>query len=136
MAMIGTDLDSMVKAMVVACMLPYVWAIIAKKLGGFGASDNQNPRAFLAKLDGMAARANAVQANSFEGLPIFLAGVWVASYCFVPQVLINGYAWGYVVLRVLFGVCYLANWAILRSVVWALSLACSLMLYVLAMRMV
>lgn len=136
MAMVGTDLDSMIKAMVVACILPYVWAILAKKLGGFGTRHNQDPRAFLAQLEGMAARANAAQANSFEGLPMFLAGVWVASYCFVPQVLINGYAWGYVVLRVLFGVCYLANWAILRSVVWALSLACSLMLYVLAMRMV
>ncbi|ENV49147.1 hypothetical protein L292_0894 [Acinetobacter junii CIP 107470 = MTCC 11364] len=34
---------------IVACLLPYVFTLIAKSKGGFQAKDNQNPREFLAK---------------------------------------------------------------------------------------
>ncbi len=50
---------------IVACLLPYVFTLIAKSKGGFK-QDNQNPREFLAKTTGLAARANAVQQNSFK----------------------------------------------------------------------
>lgn len=134
--LVGSELKSAIVAMVVACGLPFVWAMVAKVLGGFKAKDNQNPRAFLANLQGLPARANAIQANSFESLPMFLAGVLLAIYCFVPQPVINSIAWLYVLLRIGFGVCYLANWATLRSILWALSMACVMMLFWWAMRMV
>lgn len=131
----GTGLSSAIWAMLIAGLLPFGWAIVAKILGGFKAKDNLNPRAFLANLEGLPARANAVQANSFESLPLFLAGVLLAVYCFVPQVIINGYAWAYVGLRILFGLAYLANLAILRSIIWGLSMVCVLMLFVLSVKM-
>lgn len=132
----GTGLASAIKAMAVACVLPFVWAILAKWLGGFKGNDNLNPRAFLATLDGLPARANAVQVNSFESLPMFLAGVFLAIYCFVPQTIVNGYAWAYVGLRIIYGVAYLYNWATLRSIIWGLSMVCIAMLFMMSLKMV
>ena len=60
--------------------MPYVFTILAKVTGGFKPRDNQNPRDFLAKTTGLAARANAVQQNSFESLPLFIAAVLMAEY--------------------------------------------------------
>lgn len=135
-ALVGTTLSSAIFAMMTACFLPFVWAIVAKWQGGFRSKDNANPREFLAKTAGVAARANATQANSFESLPMFLVAVLLAVYCFVPQPIINGMAWMYVFLRMGYGVCYLANLATLRSVLWALSMTCIVMLFVLSARMI
>lgn len=132
----GTGLGSTIKAMMVACILPFVWAMATKKLGGFKLKDNSQPRDFLSQLSGMAARANAAQANSYESLPMFLAGVLLALYTFVPQIVVNGYAWAYVILRVLFGLCYIFDWVILRSITWMLSLACIFMLFIMSLKMV
>lgn len=132
----GVGIKSAIIAMMMACGLPFAWAMIAKWQGGFRLKDNENPRAFLAKTTGLSARANAVQANSFESLPMFLAATLLAIYCFVPQVVVNGLVWLYVLLRLGFGICYLANWATLRSILWALSMACVFMLFWLSIRMV
>ena len=123
-------------AMMVACILPFAWSAVAKMMGGFTNQDNSNPREFLANLTGLPARANAAQANSFETLPMFLAGVLVAMYCFVPQALVNTLAWLYVIIRVGYGVAYLLNLATLRSLLWALSMACIGLLFVFALRFV
>ena len=60
------SISGIVYLILIACLLPYVFTMIAKKTAGFKGRDNQNPREFLAKCDGLAARANAVQQNSFE----------------------------------------------------------------------
>lgn len=131
----GQGFDAAIMAMLVACLLPFVWTIVGKLMGGFRDRDNADPRAFWARSTGLASRANAAQANSFETLPMFLAAVIVAMQFFVPQQVINGIAWLYVLLRVAYGLAYLKNWALLRSVIWALSLGCILMLFILATRM-
>ena len=68
-------IDGIIYLILIACILPYVFTIIAKVAGGFTLADNQNPREFLAKTTGFSARANAVQQNSFESyrclLPLF-----------------------------------------------------------------
>lgn len=128
----GTGLDSAIYAMMAACFLPFVWAMIAKWRGGFVTKNNQNPRVFLAQTTGLASRANATQANSFESLPMFLVAVSMAIYCFVPQSAINSLAWLYVILRIGFGVCYLTNLATLRSLIWGLSMACIGILFILS----
>lgn len=123
-------------AMMIACALPFVFALLAKVIGGFGNQDNQNPRVFLANLTGMAARANAAQQNSYESLPMFLASVLLAMNLFVPQLLINFFAMAYVVLRVFYGLAYLLNLATVRSILWGLSMACIFMLFYYAFRIV
>lgn len=132
--LVGQTLDVAIYAMMAACFLPFVFTIIAKLSGGFRPADNANPRAFLAKTTGRAARANAAQANSFESLPMFLAATTVAMYCFVPQDVINSLAWLYVFIRIAYGVAYIINAAMLRSVLWFLSMACIAMLFVLSIR--
>lgn len=134
--MVGNSIDTAIIAMLIACLLPFGFAILAKVLGGFKAIDNKAPREFFAKTTGISARANAVQANSFETLPMFLAGVILAMYCFVPQTIINSLACFYLLLRVVYGVCYLTNLATLRSIFWAASMGCVIMLFVLSAKMV
>lgn len=122
-------------AMMTACFLPFVFAIVAKALGGFTPKDNANPRIFLAITTGMASRANAVQVNSFESLPMFLAAVILAMLFFVPQQVVNNFAWMYVVIRIAYGMAYVFNLALFRSILWALSMVCIMMLFYVSMRM-
>ena len=118
-----------------ACLLPYVFTIIAKFAGDFKVSDNKNPREFLAKTTGLAARANAVQQNSFESLPLFIAAILMAEYMVVPQSIIMLLGIAYLALRLIYGICYLANIATLRSIIWFLSMACPIYLLILVIRL-
>lgn len=126
---------SVILSMVVACLLPTIFAAAAKMLGGFKVKDNEHPRAFLNNLTGAAARANAAQQNSYETLPVFLAAVVVALLFFVPLSIVAKLAWLYVILRLIYGLAYIGNWATFRSIIWALSMACPLLLFYLAVRL-
>lgn len=119
-----------------ACLLPYVFTLIAKKASGFSAKDNQNPRLFLANTTGLASRANAVQQNSFESLPLFIAAVLMAEYMVIPQSFIMTLGIAYLILRIIYGICYLANWATLRSIIWTLSMLCPVCLLLLIIKIV
>jgi uncharacterized MAPEG superfamily protein len=103
-------------------LLPYVAAGIAKK--GFEDYDNGQPRAWLAKQTGFRARANAAQANIFESLPFFFAAVIIASFMHAPQARIDLLALGFVVARIAYLICYIANWPTTRSIVWLCGIAC------------
>lgn len=131
-----SGIDGIIYLILIACLLPYVFTIIAKASGGFKAADNQNPREFLAKTTGLAARANAVQQNSFESLPLFIAAILMAEYMVVSQHLIMMLGIAYIVLRIIYGICYLANISVLRTIIWALSLACPIILLLLVIRIV
>ncbi len=128
-------INGIIYLILAACLLPYVFAMIAKMVGGFKAKDNQNPREFLAKTTGLAARANAAQQNSFEGLPLFIAAILMAEYMVVPQSIVMNLGIAYLVLRILYGICYLANWAMLRSIIWLLALLCPIFLLVITLKL-
>lgn len=112
-------------------LLPFAFAMIAKA----GARDftNRTPRAFLADLEGWRQRANWAQQNTFEALPLFLAGVIVAHQLAAPQVWVNALAAAFLGLRVLYGAAYIADQAALRSLVWFASLACTVALWLVGM---
>ncbi|WP_296277791.1 MAPEG family protein [uncultured Acinetobacter sp.] len=129
-------IDGIIYLILIACILPYVFTIIAKVAGGFTLADNQNPREFLAKTTGFAARANAVQQNSFESLPLFIAAILMAEYMVIPQHLIMMLGIAYIVLRIIYGICYLANISTLRSIIWFLSMACPVLLLLMIIRMI
>ena len=110
-----------------ACVLfmglfPYVAAGIAKK--GFEQYDNSMPRQWLAKQTGFRARANAAQANLFESLPLFFAAIIIATLQNAPQSRIDLLAVGFVMARIAYLICYVANWSTLRSIVWLVGLIC------------
>lgn len=134
-ALIPDTANVAIWTMIIASALPLVLAIIAKALGGFSMADNSHPREVVDKYTGSAARANAAQQNSYESLPIFLASVIVAMLFFVPQVVVNYLAVMYVGLRVIYSLAYIVNLPTLRSIIWALSMACCFMLFYLALRM-
>ncbi len=117
-----------------ACALPIVCAGLAKS-GSFGRPrreggyDNHDPRAWLANLTGRKARANAAQANSFEALPLFIAGVLVAQQMGAPQASVDALAMGFFAARVAYIAAYLADRANLRSAIWFVGVGCSVALF-------
>ena len=120
--------------LLIACLLPIACAGIAK-WPGFGKSrreggfDNHNPRQWLAGLEGFQARANAAQSNSFEALPIFIAGVLVAEHLRASQPVIDALALAVVAARIGYIGAYLGDRASLRSVLWTLGLACCIAMF-------
>ncbi len=108
-------------------LLPYVAAGIAKK--GFEGYDNSAPRQWLAKQTGFRARANAAQANLFESLPFFFAAVIIASIAQAPQARIDLLAVGFVLARIAYLGCYVANWPTTRSIVWSIGILCVVSLF-------
>ena len=108
-------------------LLPYVAAGIAKK--GFEGYDNGMPRQWLAKQTGFRARANAAQANIFESLPFFFAAVIIASVAHAPQDRIDLLAMGFVIARIAFLICYIADWPTTRSIVWLFGIICVVALF-------
>jgi len=53
----------------------------------------------------------------------------------VPQIVVMTFGIAYIVLRVLYGICYLANLATLRSVIWMLSLLCPICLLIMVIKL-
>ena len=108
-------------------LFPYVATGIAKK--GFEQYDNSMPRQWLAKQTGFRARANAAQANLFESLPFFFAAVIIAHIENAAQSRIDFLAVGFVLARIAFLICYVANWSTARSIAWLLGLICVITIF-------
>lgn len=120
--------------LLVACLLPIGCAGLAKSKGfgkrrRDGGFDNHQPREWLARLEGWQARANSAQANSWEALPIFIAGLVVAHQHQAAQGTVDALALGFVTARLAFIGLYVADKASLRSLVWMAGLAASLALF-------
>jgi uncharacterized MAPEG superfamily protein len=105
----------------VAGLLPFVAVAIAKRSPDY---DNADPRAWLDRRQGMAKRAVAAQHNSFEAFPFFAAAVLIAHLLAAPRLSSDLLALLFVFARVLYLLAYLGNRATLRSLCWALGLAC------------
>ena len=119
---------------IAACVLPIVCAGIAKSRGfgrrrSDGGYDNHAPRAWLAGLSGWQARANAAQANGFEALPLFIAGVLAAQQLQADQGRIDMLALSFITFRLIYIALYLADLASLRSLAWGAGFACSVALF-------
>jgi len=108
----------------IAALLPMGCAWLAKS-GSFGKSrkdggfDNRDPRAWMARQTDWRARANAAQANSFEGLPFFIGAVIIAHLLGAGQTLLDMLALLYVMLRIFYIMMYVSDMPTVRSVVWA-----------------
>ncbi len=120
--------------LLVACLLPIGCAGLAKSKGfgkrrREGGFDNHQPREWLARLDGWQARANAAQANSWEALPVFIAGLVVAHQHQAAQATVDALAAAFLAARLIFIGLYVADQASLRSLSWMAGMAASLALF-------
>lgn len=120
--------------LLLACLLPLGCTLMAKSKGfgkrrRDGGFDNHSPREWLAKLDGWQARANAAQSNSWEALPIFVAGLFVAHQHQAAQATVDALALAFIAARLAFIGLYLANLATLRSLAWVGGLAACVALF-------
>ncbi|MCW2268525.1 MULTISPECIES: MAPEG family protein [Pseudomonas] len=104
----------------IALFLPILCTSIAKLSSGrFNLRHNHDPRAFQETLEGLPRRAHAAQLNSFEAFPAFAAAVIIADIVGnAEQVTQDVLAVVYITSRLLYIICYLADWAALRSLVW------------------
>ena len=108
----------------IAALLPMGCAWLAKS-GSFGKSrkdggfDNRDPRAWMARQTDWRARANAAQANSFEGLPFFIGAVIIAHLLGAGQTLLDMLALLYVMLRIFYIMMYVSDMPTVRSALWS-----------------
>ncbi|MAT84896.1 MAG: hypothetical protein CMQ43_11695 [Gammaproteobacteria bacterium] len=115
-----------------AGILPLVWVGYAK-VNGTGSTgeryDNRAPRQFLAGVAGASRRAHWAEQNSYEAFPLFAAGVIVAHVAGAPQNAVDLLAVTFLAARIAHGVCYIADLATLRSIVWLVGWASSVGVY-------
>lgn len=118
----------------IAIFLPYLGTAAAKFLGpGYGPRANQDPRAFLCTLEGWRKRANNAQLNGFEVTPAFAAAVIIAHLAGgAEQALLDQLAMAFIASRVLYFICYLAGWGVLRSLLWFAGMGLIVALFVVA----
>lgn len=100
-----------------AGLMPYLWVTVAKALGK--RYDNADPRGWAERQQGLARRAHAAHLNSFEAFPLFAAAVLIAQQSAVDSERTALWALAFIGFRVAYGVCYLADQASLRSLMWA-----------------
>ncbi len=117
----------------VAALLPMFCALLAKA-GAMPRGGNRDPRAWLAAQSGWRARANAAQANGFEGLPFFIGAVIIAHQLGAPQARLDQLACAFIVLRLAYIALYLGDKAMARSLVWGLGLAVNIAILLLGWR--
>jgi len=110
-------------------LLPYVFVVLAKTNTDF---DNSSPRDFLDSLEGWRKRSHWVQLNSFEIFPPFASAVIIAHQLNASQTRLDTLALAFLILRVMYGVCYIADKSTLRTIAWLGSLACVIGIFFIA----
>jgi uncharacterized MAPEG superfamily protein len=120
--------------LLVASLLPYVWATLAslERKREFGAIDNHHPRLQQAKQTGAGARAYSASQNAFEALAVYAPAVLVAHSLAPASELAAPLALAWVAFRVAHGVFYVSDKAPARGVCFGLATACSVLLYLVA----
>lgn len=115
----------------VAALLPYLFTVLAKTSTRF---DNAAPRDYLEQASGWRKRAHWAQLNGYEAFPPFAAAVIIAQLLAPASHSADLLAMAFIVLRLLYGACYLADQATLRSLFWFGGIACVVGLFVIAAR--
>ncbi|TBN38579.1 MAPEG family protein [Pseudomonas sp. BGI-2] len=115
----------------ISALLIFVAKIpVAKAMNEQGGYDNHLPRQQQAQLTGFGARAVAAHQNCFEAFMLFAVGVLMAHTTQTAGWLIDSLAIIFVITRIIYLLCYWADLAWQRSLVWFVGLVCSLLLMI------
>lgn len=112
----------------VAGLLPYLGTLVAKVAGE--RYNNRDPRAWLDRQTGFRRRADNAQKNGFEAFPLFAAAVVIAHLAHAPQQRVDVLAIAFIVARLAYFACYLADWQAVRSLVWAVGFGACVAIFV------
>ncbi len=112
-----------------AGILPQLAGLYAKASRDY---DNENPRDFLAVQQGAKARANAAMQNGYEGLALFIGAVIIAHILQADQAKVDMLSLAYIAARVIYSIVYIKGLGTIRSIVWAIGIACIVGLFVIA----
>jgi uncharacterized MAPEG superfamily protein len=113
-----------------AGLLPYLATSIAK--AGGERFNNRDPRAWLERQQGFRRRADNAQRNGFEAFPFFAAAVIVAHLLHAPAERIDALAAIFVVARLVYTICYVADWHWVRSLAWLVGWVATVVIFVTA----
>jgi uncharacterized MAPEG superfamily protein len=116
--------------LLIAGLLPYFWTAVAKVLGP--RYDNRHVREWQSKLTGPALRAHCAHLNAFEAFPFFAAAVLAAMVAQADMGHVAMISIAFVAARIVYGLVYLLNIAIARSVVWFVGFGCAIAILVFA----
>ena len=125
----STSLTAAYWCVFIAILMPIMFTGLAKFTSAFKPKGNHNPREYLTKLTGWQQRANWAQQNTFESIPGFMAAVIIAHQIGGNQDHIDLLAISYIIIRIVYGALYIADIALLRTIVWSLGVACILGLF-------
>ncbi|KVE95065.1 hypothetical protein WJ01_15785 [Burkholderia vietnamiensis] len=110
----------------IVALLPFPMTFLAKARKCY---DNHAPRAYLARLEGWRARAQAAHQNAWEALALFTAGLVVAWHNGANAHHVDQLAIAFVAIRIVYALMYVLDWAALRSLVWFAGMACVVALF-------
>ena len=96
----------------------------------FGQADNKNPRAQVARLEGIGARTYAAQANAWEAAIVFTAAVLVSHLAGVSAESATPWTLAFVVFRILHAIFYIMDIDKARSGAFLAAIACMIALFV------
>jgi len=113
---------------VIALILPMIWAGIAKKESKIPINKNA-PRDHIHHLQGRAKNAYGVEQNSYESFPPFAIAVIVAHLTGGTQLTIDILASLYIASRLMYGVFYLQGKGTLRSATFMVGLIATISLF-------
>ena len=120
--------------LVIVIFFPFFMSTTAGyfKIKTFGRYDFNNPRIQAAQLDGIGARAWAAQQNSWEAIIMFAPCVFIAHLAGANAEQSAMAAIGFVIARLVYMVVYLADLALIRTLVFSAGFACCFWLIYLA----
>lgn len=114
----------------IAAAMPYVFIIMAKNQ--IREYNNNTPRVYLESLDNHDPRKRMYWAhqNSLEIFPIFAAVIIIAHQANLDQNNIDLMAQVFVGSRIIYGICYAMDWAMLRTLVWLVGIGAMVELFI------
>lgn len=113
----------------IAAFLPIFFTGVAK-FGNIRRYNNNKVREFQDKLEGWPRRAYYAHLNTFEAFPFFAAAVIIANMAENTPQSVHYAAIVFVVARLIYGLCYIKDWATARSGFWTVGFfACIYILF-------
>lgn len=121
--------------MAIVVFMPLIAKVpLAFMMNKDGRYDNRHPRTQQSRLEGLGARAKAAHENCFEAICFFAPTVLLVLALDEHTVHTVGLCVAFVVLRLVYLVCYWCDWHVVRSLVWVAAMATIVTHYILLFR--